>query len=126
MQGTSTEQNIFDVQETVQNNEDAPFIVAAHSLSGCDVVAPYHGLRKMTVVKRLKDGKKLSLLGQLDSNIDDVIKQAELFISDCYGFQQESITKCPIMSWYTKHPKLEIQPLLYNFCLQQMNPLRRM
>ena len=59
----------------------------------------------MTVVKRFKDGKKLSLLGQLDSNIDDVIKEATLFISDSYGFQQESMTKCRIMSWYIKTSK---------------------
>ena len=89
MQGTSTERNIFDVQETVQSNEDIIlFIVAAHSLSGYNTVSPYHGLCKAIVVKRLEYGKKLSLLGQLDSNIVDVIKETTIFISDCYGFQQ--------------------------------------
>ena len=80
----------------------------------------------MTVVKRFKDGKKLSLLGQIDSNINDVITEKTLLISDCYGFQQKFMTKCSIMSWYTKHLKLEKQPLLYNFCLQQINPLKSM
>ena len=46
-----------------------------------------------------------SFPGQLDSNIDDVIKEATLFISDCYGFQQESMTKCRIMSWYKQKTK---------------------
>ena len=56
-QGTSTVQNIFDVQETVRSNEDiVHFIVAAHSFSGYDTVAPYYGMGKMIVVKRLKDG----------------------------------------------------------------------
>ena len=33
MQGTSTEQNIFDVQETIRRNKDiVPLLVAAHSL----------------------------------------------------------------------------------------------
>ena len=103
MQGTSTERNIFDVRKTIRSNEGiVTFIVAAHSLllrHCCPV------LGKMTVVKRLKDDKKLSLLRQLDSNIDDVIKEATLFISDCYRFQPGSMTKCCIMSWYTKASK---------------------
>ena len=75
MEGTSTEQNIFDVQETVRSKEDiAPFIVTAQSRSGCDTVAQCHGLGKMMVIKRLK----LCLLGQMDSNMDDVIKDATL------------------------------------------------
>ena len=33
MQGTSTEQIIFDVQETIRRNKDiVPLLVAAHSL----------------------------------------------------------------------------------------------
>ena len=89
----------LDVQETVPGNEDiVPFIVAFPSLSGCNTVAPHHGLGKITVVKRLKDVKKLS-------NIDHVIKEATLFISDCYGFQQESMTKCCIMPRNTKTSK---------------------
>ena len=120
-QGISTKRNIFDVRETVRSNEDiVPFIVAAHSLSGYDTVAPYHGMGKMTVVKRLKDGKKLSLLRQLDSDIDDVIKEATLFVSDCYGFQQQSMTKFRISPGAQKNPKLENQPLLYNLCIQKM------
>ena len=81
MQSTSTERDILDVRETVRSNEDiVHFVVAAHSLSGCNTVASYYGLGKMTVVKRLKHGKKLSLFGQLDSNIDDVVKEATLFM----------------------------------------------
>ena len=114
MQSTSTERDILHVRETVRSNEDiVHFLVAAHFLSGCNTVASYYGLGKMTVVKRLKHGKKLSLFGQLDSNIDDVVKEATLFISDCYGFQQESMTKCRIMSWYTKTSKTrKTAPLL--------------
>ena len=67
-----------------------------------DTVASYHGLGKMTVVKKFKCGKKLSLCEELDSSIDDVIKEATLPISDCNGFQQESMTKYRIMSCYTK------------------------
>ena len=78
IQGASNESN-FDVREIVQSNDDiVPFIVAAYSHSGFDTAAPYHGLGKMTVVKRFKNGKKSSLLEQIDSNIDDVIKEKTL------------------------------------------------
>lgn len=61
MQGTSTERNIFDVRETIRRNKDiVPLLVVAHSLCGYNTVTTYHGLDKMTVVKRLKDGKNLS------------------------------------------------------------------
>lgn len=46
-----------------------------------------------------------SFHGQLNSNIDDVIKEATLFISDCYEFHQESMTKFRIMPWYTQKTK---------------------
>ena len=36
----------------------------------------------MTVVKRLNDGQKLSLSGQIDSSIDYLIKERTLFMSD--------------------------------------------
>ena len=49
--------------------------------------------------------KKLSLLRQLDSDIDDVIKEATLFIRDCYGFQQESMTKFRISPGAQKKSK---------------------
>ena len=79
IQGASNERNNFDVREIVRSNDDIVlFIVAAHSHSGFDTAAPYHGLGKMAVVKRFKNGKKLSLLEQIDSNIDDVIKKKTL------------------------------------------------
>ena len=88
-----------DILHSVWSNEDiVSFTVAAHCLSGCGTVAPYHGLGKMTVAKSLKDGKKFFFLGQLDLNIDDVIKEPTFFISDCYGLRQESMTKCRIIT----------------------------
>lgn len=114
----------FWCRETFRNKEDiVPFIAAAHFLSGYDTAAPYHGLGKMTVAKSLKDGKKFFFLGQLDLNIDDVIKEPTLFISNCCGFQKESMTKSWITSWSQKHPKQQKQFFLCNLCLQQMNPL---
>ena len=47
-QGTSAEQNIFDVRETVRSKEDiVPFIVAVHPLSGCDAAAHIMGWVKL-------------------------------------------------------------------------------
>lgn len=64
MQGISENRNVYDIKETVKVNESImSSILSAHALSGCDTVAPYHGVGKRTVVKKLKDGARLKFIG---------------------------------------------------------------
>ena len=94
MSGTSEGRNIYDIKETVKSNKTIiPFIVSAHALSGCDTVAPYHGVGKMTVVKKLKEGKELTAIGHLKADMKDVIEEATNFISNCYGYPSSTMTR---------------------------------
>ena len=64
MQETIGERSIIDVGLTVKANKEIfQSILAAHAASGCDSVAPYHGVGKASIVKKLRLGKELKLLG---------------------------------------------------------------
>ena len=80
-------------------------IVAAHALSGCDSVAPYHGVGKLSIIKRLKEGMKLLHMGCLNEDFGKVLEEATTLISDCYGYPDVSMTQCRIKVWYKKTPK---------------------
>ena len=60
-------------------------ILPAHALSGCDTVASYFGIGKATVLKTLRSGHTLNLLGTPGHSMEFVIQQATSFISACYG-----------------------------------------
>ena len=65
----------------------------------------------MTVLKRLKDDKKVSLLGQLDSKKDDIKVEEKLFkIFFHFSCSNENL----LCLGTQKHPKLKKQLLLYN------------
>ena len=106
MQGTSEERSIYDIRDSVLSNKDiVSFLIAAHALSGCDTVAQFHGVGKLSILKRFSDGKKLSSLECCNANMNDVFAEATRFISDCYGFPDESMTKCRIKCWQSKNSK---------------------
>ena len=106
MQGTSSERSIYDIKETVEaNKEIMPSIVAAHALSGCDSVAPYHGVGKLSIIKRLKEGMKLLHMGCLNEDFGKVIEEATTLISDCYGYPDVSMTQCQNKVLYQKTSK---------------------
>ena len=58
MQATSDEHRVFDIGATVSSNKDVcSSIVAVYAASGCDMVTPYLGVGKATVLKKLREGK---------------------------------------------------------------------
>ena len=88
-------------------------IVSAHAMPGCDIVTPYHGVGKMTVVKKLKEGKELTAIGHLKADMKDVIEETTNVISNCYGYPSSMMTECRINLWYQKTSKARktAQPL---------------
>ena len=59
MQETSGERRIVDIGLTVKvNKEIIPSTLAAHAASGCDSVAPYHGVGKTSIVKKTLEWEK--------------------------------------------------------------------
>ena len=106
MQATSGEQSIVDIGLTVNtNNEIIPSILAAKAASGCDTVAPYLGVGKASIVKKLRMGKELKLLGNTEACIDEIVNETATLISSCYEFKTSNMTNCRINSWYQKISK---------------------
>ena len=106
MQETSGERSIFDIGLTVKaSKEIIPSILAAHAASGCDTVAPYNGVGKASIVKKLRMGKELKLLGNTEACIDQVVNETATLISSCYGLETNNMTDCRINSWYQKTSK---------------------
>ena len=44
------------------DKEIIPSILAAHAPSGCDTVAPYHGVGEASIVRKLRMGKELQFI----------------------------------------------------------------
>ena len=85
MKPTKKGRSIANIGESVRKHcEIMPFILQAHAISGCDSVCRLQGIGKATVLKAMKK-KDLIHLGNLDSNIDDVIAEATDFIGECYN-----------------------------------------
>ena len=64
MIATSTSRTSVDIKATTEKHPDIDDnILAAHVLSGCDIVSSLWGVRKGTLIKVLRTGKKLETLG---------------------------------------------------------------
>ena len=85
---------VVDIGKTVQkHSEIVEGILHVHALSGCDTVASYFGIGKATVLKTLRSGHSLNLLGAPGHSMEYVTQQATSFIPACYGQ-----TNCSTMS----------------------------
>ena len=69
-------------------------ILAAHAHSGCDTVACCFGIGKNSVLKVVRSGISLSLLGRIDTPLPAVIEQATLFMTVCYG---QNVIQCQML-----------------------------
>ncbi|MES9884531.1 MAG: hypothetical protein ABW185_27110 [Sedimenticola sp.] len=91
MAGTSQGRTVVDIPETVdKESEIVPHLLAAHAVSGCDTVSYLFGIGKGTVIKTLKAGRKLELMGHVDSEVKDIVAEATTFIAGCYGVTGET------------------------------------
>ena len=92
MESPIKERSVIDIGKTVTKFKDIiPDILPAHALTGCDTVASYHGIGKSTVLKMIKSGLSLSLLGDTNASMCDILEQSSLFISACYGVSNSTI-----------------------------------
>jgi hypothetical protein len=112
---------VVDIGKTVQkHSEIVEGILPAHALSGCDTVASYFGIGKATVLKTLRSGHSLKLLGAPGHSMESVIQQATSFISACY-----EQTNCSTMSetrlkvWLSKTGKGSSTPKLSTLKIQR-------
>ena len=66
---------VVDIGKTVEKHQNIiPEILAAHTLSDCDTVTCCFGIGKNTVLKVVRSGISLSLLGHIDAPLPAVIE----------------------------------------------------
>ena len=86
---------VVDIGKTVEKHQNIiPQILAAHALSGCDTVACCFGIGKNAVLKVVRSGNSLSLLGYIDEPLPAVIEQATLFMTACYA---QNMIQCQML-----------------------------
>ena len=71
-----------------RNSDIEPDFIVAHALSGCDMVACYHGIGKGTELKTLPSGYHFHAAGDTDADLFVVIEEATTFVSACYGYSE--------------------------------------
>ena len=105
---------VVDIGKTVQkHSEIVEGILPVNALSGCDTVASYFGIGKATVLKTLRSGHSLNLLGARGHSMEYVIQQATSFISACYGQTNcSTISETRLKVWLSKTGKGSSTPKL--------------
>ena len=76
----------IDIKATAQRHKDvSEYLPGMHALTGCDTTSFVYSIGKVTALKILRKGTPLKLLGMEGSNMEDVVQEATVFISTCYG-----------------------------------------
>ena len=96
--------NVIDIQATVKQHQSiVDGLLSMHALSGCDTCACYFGIGKVRVLKVLREGYSLSLLGDIHALLPDITRQASKFVAACYGHKDcSSMSEARKKSWTTK------------------------
>ena len=89
MESPIKERAVIDIRQTVlQNSDIVPDLIAAHALSGCDMVACYHGIGKGTILKTLRSVYHFHSVGDTNAELPVAIQEATTFVSACYGYPE--------------------------------------
>uniref|UniRef100_UPI00359005F2 uncharacterized protein n=1 Tax=Myxine glutinosa TaxID=7769 RepID=UPI00359005F2 len=96
---------VIDINATVdQHHEIIPDLLAAHGLTGCDIVATYFGIGKAVALRVLRAGvHALSYIGDTSRVLSEITSQATPFILACYGQTKcTSLTEARHKMWASK------------------------
>ena len=102
LKSTQAGRAFIDVTATVRKLRDLiAELLSAHALSGCDTVPMCHGIGKSKMLKAVKSKKySLNLLGEVNTDMEDVINQATAFMCICYSMSNTaSMTEAMINVW---------------------------
>lgn len=115
MESTGSNRTVIDIGASVEKNKKVlPDLPGSHALTGCDTVAQCFGIGKAAALRSLHCGNKLQLLGKIDANIGDVVKEATYFMSVCYGSRKrENMSDVRVNVWMAKMSRRKArQPLI--------------
>ena len=105
LQSTQSDRAFIDIPASVQSLQNiVPQLLPAHALSGCDAVAMCHGIGKTKMLKAVQSSKcSISLLGDINAPMKDIIKQVTDFMCKCYNsLDATTMTEARITAWLTK------------------------
>ena len=89
--GASEERMTVDIGATVKKHQTiVPYLLAAHTISGCDTVPYCYSIGKGSVLKALSKGVKLEKLCERNEPLPDIIKEATAFMGEYYGSNKKS------------------------------------
>ena len=91
MEATSKQRKSIDIQTTAHLHKTIAsqlLALAAHTLSGWDIVAQLWGIGKTRVVKVLKASRQLSELWNSNAALSGVVQESTAFIAACYGYEE--------------------------------------
>ena len=114
------ERTVIDIRATVEKHRAIiPTLLAGHALSGCDTVAACFGIGKGKILKVLNTNLPLDMIGNIEADWSDVMKQATKFTAMCYGQSKvTSMSEARLGVWtaqigkpgMTRAPKLSSLP----------------
>ena len=120
MASPKRDRSVIDINATVFLHKDVMSnLLAAHGLTGCDTVATYFGIGKLTVTKVIRNNThNLDALGNTNGTLLDALKPATAFVLSCYGQSKcSTMTEARQRVWSNKvsrtiggAPKLESLP----------------
>ena len=110
MESTGSERTLIDIGASVEKHKAIiPDLPGAHALTGCDTVAPCFGIGKARAIKALNSGNHLQALGEINSHIDDVVKEATSFMADCYGStKRDNMSDIRVDVWSAKMARRKV------------------
>ncbi len=120
MKSPIKERTVIDIRATVEKQRAMiPSLLACHALSGCDTVAACFGVGKGKMLKVLKKGVSVDMIGDIQADWSDVMEQATKFTAACYGQPKAtSMSEARVSVWtsqigktgMTRVPKLASLP----------------
>ena len=105
LKSTQASRALIDVTATVRKLGDLiAELLPAHVLSGWVSVQMCHGIGESKMLKAVKAKKySLSLLGEVNADMEDVINQAMTFMCKCYSMSNTaSTTEARIKEWTSR------------------------
>ncbi|KAG0713655.1 hypothetical protein GWK47_015737 [Chionoecetes opilio] len=107
MESPVKERTVVDIQATVKKHQNIiPAILAGHALTGCDTVAACFGIGKGKMLKVLKTGLNLNMIGNAEANWPEVLEKATKSIASCFGqSKNNSMSEARVSVWTSRAGK---------------------
>ena len=93
MENFNPDKTVISIRQTVEQNRDlVPSLIHLHTLTSCDTVPKLYRIGKAKALAVLKK-YPLKYVGDSSADIEDVKMEGRLFIAQCHGMKDTSLSK---------------------------------